>query len=359
MRRPAANPMSNRHSRLSTRLQALLALVLVAGLHTGVVAQDAGSQDATDQATVLPEPDANALELAAELERRRAALEELRVELGPYDPALIEAFADLGAFLLEQALYDEAADQYREAFQLSRISSGLNSEQQLPYVDKLIQTSVGQSDWQGADNLQELRYYLKNRLYAPGDARFADAVAELGDWKLRVMRENLLRGGYRGLSYEAEELSNLYRQGIARIQAVPGYSETSLLGLYQGKSLADLEVARYLAQTPYQFFEGTVPQFVYQTVCSNVADAAGNVSRVCTNIRRENPRYRDSQQDNKRMLVNRSVRESESSIGSLNDILARYPDIPAARREEIQLQIRLLEEEFRQLDRLTRRGNLL
>lgn len=309
---------------------------------------------------IAPDPDAaaSAVELSLELERRQQSIEQLQSDLGLYDPALVEMYDDLARFYQEYGDLEQALAMYREALQVTRISAGLNSEEQLPYIDKLIDNSLAINDWQQADDMHQLRYYLKNRLYEPADPRFAAAVAELGEWKLRTMRENLLNEGYRGIGREAEELSDIYQTSIARIQASPDYSEKSLLPLYRGKSHADLETARVLVNTPYQYFEGTVSRFVYQTVCNNVSDGQGGVVRQCTNVRRENPRYRDSQQDNKRRMVYRSVREVEVSLQNLDAILARNPDIPTAEREGLAREIRELQTEFLAIQRSTRRSLL-
>jgi tetratricopeptide (TPR) repeat protein len=323
----------------------------------GPVLPDPASVQPLDPEVLEREPVADersALEISAELEERLRNIERVESELGLFDPALIELYADLARFYREQDDQEGALESYRQAFQLTRISAGLNSEAQLPYIDSVIDSSLDLGDWQQADDMHQLRYYLKNRLYEPADPRFADAVAELGSWKLRTMREGLLGGGYREIGRDAEELSDIYQHSIARIQASPDFRETTLLRLYQGKSQADLEVARYLAETPYQFFEGTVPQFVYQNVCTTVRDAQGNPVRQCTSIRRENPRYRDSQRDNKRMQVYRSVREIETSIRNLNDILARNPDIPPPQREQLDSQIRQLQVEYQRIERNTR-----
>jgi len=298
------------------------------------------------------------LELSRELERRLQDIQRQESELGLYHPALIEMYDDLARFYQEFGDHSQAVEMYRQALQLARINTGLNSEQQLPYIDRVISSSLTLNDWQQVDDMAHLRYYLKNKIYEPADPRYASAVVELGRWKLRVMRENLLDEGARGLGNEAEDLSKIYRESIARIQASPESNETSLLPLYQGKSQVDVAIARMLAETPYQFFEGSVSRYIYQSVCRNVRDAQGNVVRQCTQVQRENPRYRQSQRDNKRMMVYRSVREVENSIQSLNGILARNPGVPNQEREQIASQIRQLEVEFQRIERNSRRSLL-
>lgn len=307
---------------------------------------------------VTPAEPLSALELSRELERRHQAMEQLQGELGHYDPALVEMHDDLAGFYQEVGDLEQAIAQYRQALQLARINFGLNSEEQLAYIEKIIDCSLSLNDWQQADEMHHLQFYLKDRVYEPADPRFAHAVAELGDWKLRVLRENLLGEGYRRIGRKAEELSEIYRNGIARIQESPDYSETALVPLYQGKSLADLEFARMLADTPYQFFEGTVPQYITQTICRNVNSGREGVVRQCTNVRRENPLYRDSQRNNKRMMVFRSVREAERSIDSINQIMARNPGELATRWDSLASDIRALETEFQRIQINSRRGLL-
>jgi tetratricopeptide (TPR) repeat protein len=329
-------------------------LALLAFVLTFVGALSAQQDDRPDSEA----DNTSSLEISLELERRLQDIQRLEGELGLYHPSLIEMYDDLARFYQEHGEDEQAVDMFRQALQLARINTGLNSQQQLPYIDRLISSSLTLNDWRQADDMHHLRYYLKNRLYDPADPRFADAVAELGNWKLRVMRENLLDEGSRGLGNEDEELSRIYSQSIARIQASPEFQEIVLLPLYQGKSQVDLEIARLLSETPYQFFEGTVSRYIYESVCRNVRDAQGNVVRQCTRVQRENPRYRASQRDSKRMMVNRSVREVENSIQNLNTILARNPDISAREREQIVSQIRAFEVEFQRIERNSRRSLL-
>ena len=117
-------------------------------------------------------------------------------------------------------------------------------------------------------------------------------------------------------------------------------------------------IARYLAETPYQYFPGTVSQYVNETVCSNVRDASGNVVRSCYTVQRENPRYRQSQQDAKRLAVMRSQRQVEYTVDRLQAILDSHPDMPVAQRMEVELRIGEMLAESRRIVQVSRRGSL-
>ena len=328
--------------------------LLLSGCFLTVAAQEPEPQSAIDTAPAA-ELEAAALETSLELDRYTRSIQDIESSLGIYSPALVEAYSDLGTFYFEIGDYEQAANVYRQALQVARINSGLKSENQLPVIDQIISSSVAQGDWQSTDDMHHLRFYVKNQILEPSDPRFVDAIDEMGRWKLRALRENLLGRGYRNLTEEASDLSELYQDGIARVLGAASFSETSLLPLYQGKSLADIEIARYLASTPYQYFKGTVNEFIYQRVCNNVRDAQGNIVRNCYSVRRENPRYRQSQQDAKRLAVYRSVRAVEGSIDNLNTILASNNDIPPPQREEVTSQIRQMQVEFDRITRDTRR----
>jgi len=287
-----------------------------------------------------------AADASAELTARLQVLERLQNELGRYDPALAEAHDQLAGFYRQQGDFRLAAQHYREAFQLTRINNGLYSEAQLPYVTSLIDSQLAAGDWQQADTMFHLRYSLKSRLYPPADPRFAEAVAELGDWQVRTLRENLLNEGYRELGLKAQALDDFYREAIESVTRQPGSADVALVPLYQSKSHADLAIAKTLANTPFQFFPGTVNPYTYQSVCQPGAQGRDGGSRQCASVRQDNPLYPESQRSSKRNLVFRHVRELESTLESLGRILASHPDELASRRDSLDRDVLRLKNEF-------------
>src|SRR6056300_129212 len=69
-----------------------------------------------------------------EIARREALIEELRYSSGVYSDQLREVQADLGAYLIEVEDFEGAAKVYSEALQITRINTGLYSEEQLPLI---------------------------------------------------------------------------------------------------------------------------------------------------------------------------------------------------------------------------------
>ena len=322
------------------------------------LAQEQASIEAADAAEERAVSEARALEISGELQARQLALEDIQSELGIYDAALIEAYADFAAFYMELEDYPNAVRLYGEALQIARINTGLYSEQQLPIIGALIDNNGKLREWDAVDDLQQLNYHISSRLYDLGDAEYLAAVEDFGSWKLRVIRENLLALSNRGLLNTAEDLSDFYERVIDSAELETDIEQERLLKMIYGKSLADLTVARSVALTPYTAFEGTASRYVTQTRCQSVRNSAGQVVRQCYNVQVENPRYRQSQRDAKQMFLSRYTREINRSIERLYYILDTSTELSLAERQQLEVQIAELQTEAEQLLRASRRTSV-
>ncbi|MEX0962748.1 MAG: hypothetical protein WDZ52_01725 [Pseudohongiellaceae bacterium] len=296
---------------------------------------------------------ARAEEVARQLELRLQAIDELQGSRGIYAPELQEAYSDLAGLYQEIEDYESAISVYNEALQISRINTGLYSNQQLPIIKSLIDSNGRLRNWEQADKLQELRYHISSRLYDLDDLAYLEAAENYADWKLRLLRENLLDMNYRSYSRSAEELSDFYERLIANLDAQPNYRPENMIDLFQGKSAADLVLVRAIASTPYTAFEGTVSRYIYQQRCRNVRTASGEIVRECVNVQVENPRYRQSQVDAKRFAMDRSSRDVQESIHRLRQIYEQS-DLGTEESEQLESQIAELETETLQLLRQSR-----
>ncbi len=328
-------------------------------------AQDIERSETLDNARVLEELEeelraaerARAEETARQFDLRLQAIDEMQGSLGIYAPQLQEAYADLGALYLEMEDYDSAISVYTDALQISRINTGLYSEQQLPIIQSLIESNGQLRNWEAADDLQELRYHISSRLYRLDDPAYLEAAQDYGVWKLRLLRENLLDLGYRAYARSAEDLSEFYERLIANMDVQPNYRPENMIDIFQGKSEADLVLVRAIASTPYTAFEGTASRYINQQRCRNVRNSAGQVVRECVNVQVENPRYRQSQVDAKRFAMDRSVRDVQESIDRLRQIYEQG-DLSRAQRDTLESQIAELETETYQLRRQSRSRRL-
>lgn len=300
----------------------------------------------------------------AQLEQR---LTELQSEEGIYSPALTEMYSDLGALNIELANYDEAAEQYNQALQIARINSGLYSEQQIPILNSLIDTQLRREDWQKVDNLAHLSLHLHERLYDKRDPLYLAAAEDYGKWKLRLVNENLLNMALQRRLETARELSQFYARLLdtsperdsegLMIYPEPMSAERQL-SLLEGKTQADLTLARAVASTPVSYFTPNEPRYIYQTRCRNVLNAQGQSVRQCYQVQIENPRYRLSQRDAKRNELSRYTRELDRNLDQMQALQASAEELSGSERESLQQRIDELRVAAQQVSRNTARSLL-
>jgi hypothetical protein len=301
---------------------------------------------------------AREIEIARELNLRRQAVDDMQGSQGIYAPQLQEAYGDLAALYTEIEDFESAIRVYTDALQISRINTGLYSDQQLPIIASLIESNSQLRNWAETDDLHELRYHISSRVYELGDLAYLEAAENYGGWKLRLLRQNLLDLGYRAYSRNAEDLSDFYERLLENLEVQPDTRPENLIGIIKGKSQTDLVLARAIASTPYTAFEGTASRYLNQQRCRNVRNASGQVVRECVNVQVVNPRYRQSQRDAKQFAMNRRTRAVQESIDRLKQIVDASSDLGRVERAELGAQIAELETEAFQLLRQSRSRRL-
>ncbi|MBL4573248.1 MAG: hypothetical protein JKY86_09265 [Gammaproteobacteria bacterium] len=297
-------------------------------------------------------------EITRELILRRQAIDEMQGSQGIYAPQLQEAYGDLAALYAETEDFEAAISVYTDALQISRINTGLYSDEQLPIIVSLIESNTRLRNWEETDDLHELRYHISSRLYELGDPAYLKAAEGYGAWKLRLLRQNLLDLGYRSYSRSAEDLSDFYERLLDNLEIQTDTRPENLIGIIQGKSETDLVLARAIASTPYTAFEGTTSRYINRQRCRNVRNASGQVVRECVSVQVENPRYRQSQMDAKQFAMTRRTRAVQESIDRLKQIHDQSSDLGGVERDQLEAQIAELETEAFQLLRQSRSRRL-
>ena len=295
-------------------------------------------------------------ELSQELVVRQQAIEDLQSEQGIYYSGLVEAHSDIARLLVEMEDYSGAVESLSEALQIARINTGLYSEQQLPLLDELINQNLLLKDWEEVDDLVHLDHHISSRVYNRDDSEYLEAANDYGKWKLRVLQENLLGLNNQSLIGTAEDLSDFYRRLIINVEFTDEVDANDLLRLLDGKSRADLSLARSVASTPYSYFQGTASRYVTQQRCSSQRAANGQVVRRCYNVQVENPRYRQSQRDAKRFALNRHTNEIFEIVERMELIRNSDNGLSASQRQQLDAQIAQIKAEIAAVRRTGSRG---
>ena len=323
---------------------------------------DASVNQTNEAETAKDEPktkedQAEILRLTRELEVRQRAIEDIESEQGIYSPALVEAYADLANLHEQLQDHNAAIDVYTNALHVARISNGLNSTEQLPVVQKLIDSNSQLQAWQEVDDLQYLSYHVSSRAFGFSSLDHISAVNRFGRWKLRLLRENLLSQSGSGLLDTASELDTFYTRNIALLEQTGIEKSEPLMELYYGNVLTHVELARAVARTPFEYFQGYEKPYITQTRCRAVRNANGETVRQCTNHNVPNPRYRDSQRREKNAQLRRYSAEASQSVARLVDT-AQAVDLSESERVELETKIRQVEVELQAMSRYSGRSGL-
>lgn len=285
-----------------------------------------------------------ALEISQQLTRFEENLAQLESEAGPYDVSLIEALLDMGRYYTQISQHQSAAEVFERALNITRISDGLLSPQQLPVLEELIEAHKAAGAWQLADDREHLAYYLNTRLHARGTQAYADAAVALGEWKMQALRGNLLGNSALGNIREVENLRDVYRLALEsplesplesevpeQNLSEPGMSKQTRFALLYGKALTEYNLAEYSLRTVPFHMERPVERYISEYVCTDVVGANGQVSRSCATVRRENPQYREMemQRDLYRDRIKSAMVALEGSVDEMHALLATEPTLLA------------------------------
>lgn len=314
------------------------------------------SEKTPEELALEAERAARLQQLSRELTVRQQALMDMQSEEGIYYPGLVEAHSDIARLQVEIEDYSGAVQSLSDALQIARINTGLYSEQQLPLLDELIDQNLRLQDWQEVDNLVHLDHHISSRVYNQTGSEYLAAADDYGKWKLRLLQENLLSMSSQGLINTAEDLSDFYGRLIFNVEFADEMQAEDLLRLLDGKSRADLSLARTVANTPYTYFQGTASRYLTQQRCSNQRAANGQIVRRCYNVQVENPRYRQSQRDAKRFSLNRHTQEISKIIERMEILRISDNGLSDTQRQQLAVQIAQLQAEAQAVRRSGSRG---
>ena len=206
-----------------------------------------------------------------------------------YSNELSEAYLNLAATNFSLGDFDKAAETYNRALQIIRISTGLNSLQQLPVLQVLLKTSEARSDWQAVDTNAHLIFHINRRNFPVGDSRRVEALIQLGTWKLKAASEDLL-GGFRDKTKEA---ADLYSNEIRQLESLDDYEgkNLNLTSLYLGEARSNLALARNILEKPLSDYSNGQPRTITTQRCRLVRLTNGTVTQICETVQVPNMQY--------------------------------------------------------------------
>ncbi|MBC52365.1 MAG: hypothetical protein CMQ34_00865 [Gammaproteobacteria bacterium] len=342
----------------------MLLLFAVTGVQAG---QEADQQSGQDVPAPVPdaarEPAEDPLLIAqrqtqlARAQALQAQIDDLSVDLGSYDPALIELQDDLGRTYLDLKEFALAHGVLEQAMQLVRVNDGLYGERQVELLKSLVQANLGLQDWEQVDIYAHLLFDLQSRLHERNSSAYTDAMITFSDWRLQASRYNLL--SRRGASQSVQELQDLQKQHEQVLTLARERQDVrQQWALLYAMAAAEIELARQYNYQSLSDFNSPAPRYVSQTVCRTVPNASGGFQRVCWQERVSNPDYMYSASSQRRNQTERARIALQATVREMEALLADNPAFAEAHAAETGAGLQNIEKALKDLQRDARRSSL-
>jgi len=187
----------NMKSKETGILRGLIIAAFVSVTGSPVLAQDvmhlstdAGASSIT-QAVFAPSPQHASSDVPhAAVQEFALLVEQLETEHGPFDYRLSEPLQTAGIALERQGDFLQALHLYERALHVTRINSGLYSEDQIPIVEMLINANVALENWAVVDNHFRYLHLLYTRLYKDDSPELKRGLAQISDWHVLAINND-------------------------------------------------------------------------------------------------------------------------------------------------------------------------
>lgn len=176
------------------------------------------------------------------------AISELEQLHGPYHGDLSQYLTGLGINYQARGKHDQAAEVFRRAMHVSRISEGLYSLNQVPILERLIESNVASGDWESASESHQYLYWLHRRNFGAEDPRMLPIITKLSNWHLNAYALDVGAGLFQHLI----NAHNLYTMAVSIIDQTYGQSDIRLVGALRGLTVSNYYLATYQTSSARQ-----------------------------------------------------------------------------------------------------------
>ncbi|PCJ25463.1 MAG: hypothetical protein COA96_07465 [SAR86 cluster bacterium] len=105
---------------------------------------------------------------------------------GVWDRGLAQELMSLGGLQQQQGDHAQAIDSFSRAIHISRINSGLHTLEQIPVIEKMIQSQMVLGNWEDADIYNNYLFYVQQKAYGRDDPRLIPVLGKLATWNIQA-----------------------------------------------------------------------------------------------------------------------------------------------------------------------------
>lgn len=200
------------------------------------------TQDETASVFANLDPEEQAyLQRLQDIDSYEQALEELEFQGGAWSAQIAEELTTLGSLLHQQGDYEESIEIFDRAVHVNRVNHGLYSPEQIPLVEKMVESHVALGQWKEADEQQQYAFYVQNKAYGARDPRMISVFENLARWNVTSF--------YRGIDPDPTQrlfqTYLLYRAAADTVEAHFGQRDPRYIELLQDVAGASDMMSRY------------------------------------------------------------------------------------------------------------------
>ena len=177
-----------------------------------------------------------------------SAVEEIEYIGGAWDRALVEELFALGLLQQQQGDHDAAVETFDRAIHVNRINDGLHSLQQIPHVERILDSYVALKDWENADLYNNYLFFIQRKAFGPNDPRIIPVLDRLANWNMQAF--DLGYGDLLGLRLSSAQI--LFRAAVRMVSLHFGRSDERYVPLKTNIAKSAYLVSRYSNYTTEQ-----------------------------------------------------------------------------------------------------------
>jgi len=116
----------------------------------------------------------------------RERIEEMEAEYGAYGAGIDEQLMGLASALQRSGNHEEAISEFRRAMLINRVNEGLYSLNQVPMIERMIESQIALNQWEEANDNHEYLFWLHAKNYGERDPRMLPIINQLSNWHLQA-----------------------------------------------------------------------------------------------------------------------------------------------------------------------------
>jgi tetratricopeptide (TPR) repeat protein len=132
------------------------------------------------------------------------AIDRASIEGGTYSIALADLYLGLGLSLLNEEKYGQAKEAFQQGMQVERITNGLYSPEQIPYLFSIAEIDQKLGENKELKKVLQTIYQINTSSYGPEDDRRLPVLNRLFEWYLSSYYSRIMAADYYSLLVSAQ-----------------------------------------------------------------------------------------------------------------------------------------------------------